>query len=269
MALNKKNQLSASAYYQTTTPSISLRSNDIVQSNELMYMTGNPDLHNVRNLDLNLAYNFVHSNALSVSFFTGYKEDFDKVTTIYRPFKEGTALLRDFVNEGDYMRFFFGAAVNCKLFENSLQLYANINQNFYHTSGMYIMDLRPIKIQLQATYYWKSFSAQAYWVNRDEKLTENSNIVIRGRDSYGLSLGWGNGMWNVNLSARNIFRRGWRSSTWDRDTPLYKEIQTYYNPSVHANLNMSVTYTIGYGKKIRRGDEIRGEGDNGPSAILK
>ncbi|MDO5394881.1 MAG: hypothetical protein Q4F07_02820, partial [Bacteroidales bacterium] len=116
-------------------------------------------------------------------------------------------------------------------------------------------------------YYWRSFNVVAYWVNRESKLTQNSNIIIRGRNSYGLSLGWGNGTWVINLSARNFLRHNWRTTTWHKDTPLYSEMQTYYNPSAHANLNLSVTYTIGYGKKIHHSNEIGG-GDTAPSAIL-
>lgn len=267
ITFNRKNQLSASLYYQTTTPSISLRSNDIVQSNELMYITGNPNLHNVRNIVSNISYNFVYNNALSTAFFTGYENDIDRVAIVYRPYNQGNALLRDFINDGNYVNLYAGTALTGKLLDNSLQLYANITQNFYRTSGIYKTSLSPIRLQFQASYYWRSFNVVAYWVNRESKLTQNSNIIIRGRNSYGLSLGWGNGTWVINLSARNFLRHNWRTTTWHKDTPLYSEMQTYYNPSAHANLNLSVTYTIGYGKKIHHSNEIGG-GDTAPSAIL-
>lgn len=268
LLLDRKNQLNAYLYYQTTTPGIGLRSDDIVQSNELMYITGNPNLHNVRNIVSNISYNFAPDNAFSTAFFTGYEEDFDRVAAIYRLYENGTALLRDFINDGNYLKFYIGASINYKMLDNSLQLYGNVAQNFYRTTGIYKTDLCPIRIQLQATYYWKLFNIQVWWANKEKKLTENSNIIICGRDSYGLSMGWGNGVWNVNFSARNILRRNWESSTWYRNTPLYAERQIYYDPWAHANLNLSITYTVGYGKKIRRGNEIGG-GTTAPSAILK
>lgn len=41
-----------------------------------------------------------------------------------------------------------------------------------------------------------------------------------------------------------------------------------YAPSAHRCITLSVTYTIGYGKKIRRGDEV-GAQSAAPSAIIR
>lgn len=49
---------------------------------------------------------------------------------------------------------------------------------------------------------------------------------------------------------------------------IYAEYQTYYNPSAHSSINISASYTIGYGRKVRRGDEVRGHAA-APSAILE
>lgn len=65
------------------------------------------------------------------------------------------------------------------------------------------------------------------------------------------SIGWGNGTWTVNFAARNIFNKGWRYETWEKHTPSYDEYQQVYRPSANPSINLSVTYTIGYGKKIQ------------------
>ena len=82
------------------------------------------------------------------------------------------------------------------------------------------------------------------------------------------SIGWGNGLWSVNLAAKNVFNKGWRNETWIKSSQLYSEYQQIYGPSAHASINLSVTYTIGYGKKVQRGNEVRGEG-SAPSAIIR
>lgn len=263
-----RNQISASAYFQSFTPGIGMRANDIIKSNEFLYLTANPYLKNVRNLISNLSYNRFCSNALSLAVFAGYEEQFDRIATIYKPYLDGTSLLRDFINDGNRIKAYLGASANCKLLDNSLQLYANISQNIYYTTGLYRNELYPFRIQLQASYYWKTFNAMVYWSNPNKTLTDNSNIIIRERSNYGISIGWGNGIWTLSLDARNIFNRGWLSSTWDRSTPLYSEHQRYYNAAMHPNLTLSATYTIGYGKRIRRTNEI-GEFGGTQSAIMK
>lgn len=154
------------------------------------------------------------------------------------------------------------------MFNNSFQLYANLTQNAYDITGAYKDSCYPFRVQLQAVYYWKSFNILASCGNPQRTLTENSNYKIRGRNFHMLSVGWGNGIWNVNLSAKNIFNKGWQSETWQKDSPLYSERQQFYNPSAHASISLSVTYTIGYGKKIQRGNEVRGQG-SAPSAIVR
>lgn len=268
LSLNKKSQLSGYLSYQTTTPDISMKANDIVQSNEYMYLTANPNLKNWRNLNSNLAYNWYHNNLFSLAAFAGYDHDFNRVATIYQLYNNGAALLRSYVNDGSFIHYYLGVSANYKMFNNSLQLYANLTQNAYDITGAYKDSCYPFRIQLQAVYYWKSFNILASWGNPQRTLTENSNYIIRGRNFHMLSVGWGNGIWNVNLSAKNIFNKGWHSETWQKNSPLYSERQQFYDPSSHASISLSVTYTIGYGKKIQRGNEVSGQG-SAPSAIVR
>lgn len=268
MSLNKKSQLSGYLSYQTTTPDISMKANDIVQSNEYMYLTANPNLKNWRNLNSNIAYNWYHNNSFSLAAFAGYDRIFNRVATVYRLYNNGAALLRSYVNDGSFIHYYLGVSANYKMFNNSLQLYANLTQNAYDITGAYKDSCYPFRVQLQAVYYWKSFSILASWGNPQRTLTENSNYIIRGRNFHMLSVGWGNGIWNVNLSAKNIFNKGWQSGTWQKNSPLYSERQQFYNPSSHASISLSVTYTIGYGKKIQRGNEVSGQGST-PSAIVR
>lgn len=268
LSLNKRSQLSGYLSYQTTTPDISMKANDIVQSNEYMYLTANPNLRNWRNFNANLAYNRYYSNSFSMAAFAGYERDFNRVATVYNLYNNGTALLRSYENDGSYIHYYLGVSANYKMFNNSLQLYANLTQNAYKITGAYKDSCYPFRIQLQAVYYWKSFNILASWGNPQRTLTENSNYIIRGRNFHMLSVGWGNGIWNVNLSAKNIFNKGWHSETWQKTTPLYSERQQFYNPAAHASVSLSVTYTIGYGKKIQRGNEVSGQG-SGPSAIVR
>ncbi len=266
--LNNKSQISAFLYYQTATPDISMKANDIVQSSEYMYLTANPNLKNWRNLKSNLSYNLFYNNSFSLAAFVGYEQDFNRVATIYRPYKDGAALIRDYINNGSYRHYYLGVAADYKLFNNSLQLYANLTQNAYEITGDYADSDYPFRVQLQGVYYWKSFNILASWGNPQQTLTENSNYIIRGRNFHMLSIGWGNGTWALNLAAKNIFNKGWRNETWVKNTPLYSEYKQIYSPSSHASINLSVTYTIGYGKKVQQGNEVRGQG-SAPSAIIR
>lgn len=267
--LNRKSQISASLQYHTSTPGIGMKANDIIRNNEFMYFTGNPQLRNWRELVSNVAYNLFRDNSFSMGAFTGFNRQFNRVATIYRPFEDGQALIRDYVNDGSYNHFYIGAQANYKLFNNSLQLYANLTQHTYRITGNYRETYTPtVRIQLQGAYYWKSFNVIASWGSPECNLTENSNVLIHRRNFHMLSAGWGNGTWTVNLSALNIFNKGWRYQKWEKHLPLYSDYQQYYNPSGHRSLALSVTYTVGYGKKVQRGNEV-GAASTSPSAIIE
>lgn len=265
--LNDKNRLSAYANLAIITHGIDMRQQSIIRNDEFMYLTGNPDLKDSRQFNANLAYNLAASNRFALGAFAGYDECFSRVATLYRPYED--VLLRYFLNDGNYIRAYAGAWCNLKLLDNKLQLYANIAQNYYRTTGVYSTSYFPIpRIQLQASYYWNAFYGLLAWSNQSCRLTENSNIIICGTHTYVIEAGWGNGTWNLSLRANNIFRKSWKSETWERLTPLYNEWQTYDSPQAHANINLTVAYTIGYGKKIRHSNEIGAQSSTG-SAILK
>lgn len=268
VSFRNKNQISGYLSYQSTTPDISLKANDIIRSNEYLYLTGNPHLKNWRDLNANLSYNRFQSNSFSLATFAGYDRDFNRVATIYRPYNGGSALIRDYINNGSFIRYYIGASANYKLFGNSLQLYVNVTQNAYEITGNYKDNYYPFRVQFQAAYYWKSFNILASWGNPQRTLTKNSNYKIIGRNFHMLSAGWGNGIWNINFAARNIFNKGWLYETWRRESPLYSEWRRQYSPYSHPSVNFSLTYTIGYGRKIRQNNEVGSQG-SAPSAIIK
>lgn len=96
----------------------------------------------------------------------------------------------------------------------------------------------------------------------------NSPVVHCSRDYYGIEAGWGNSKLNVSLTAYNLFKSGWDSAERDVNTPLYTEHRTNIGTSSHSRINLSVTYTFGYGKKVQHGNEI-GEQQGASSAIIK
>ena len=86
--------------------------------------------------------------------------------------------------------------------------------------------------------------------------------------SRSASAGWANSVWNIRLTAANLFRTSWDASDRFTEAPLFKERRTYLTNQSHACIRFSVTYTFGYGKKVQRGNEI-GEQGGASSAIMK
>ena len=81
-----------------------------------------------------------------------------------------------------------------------------------------------------------------------------------------MALGYGSAGWNINLSYYNWFNRGRIYTASHRGR--YAATGWEWNSQCAPNLNLSVTYTLGYGKKINTNNELRQDGRI-DSAILK
>ena len=265
---NNKNAFSAYFQFANNTPGIDQKASDLLRDNEVMYITGNPSLDNSRHITFNINYTWLPSNVFNMSAYGRYFELFDRFITAYEPFDNGRALLRTYINDGNYVQSEIGIAAILNLFNKSLQLYVSPNQKFYRSTGVFDKSFYPFQITAQATYYLKQWYFQAYYQSHQKMMFTGSPTTYRSRDFYSLSAGWSNSDWNISLTAYNIFNSNWSTSDRYIQSPLYAEHRTTYGTNSHARLNLSVTYTFGYGKKVKRGNEV-GEQSGASSAIMK
>ena len=93
-------------------------------------------------------------------------------------------------------------------------------------------------------------------------------MIYKDRDFYQIIAGWSRANLNVRVGAMNLFRSDWLCATNILSTPLYSETRLVAGNNFHRRLNLSVTYTFGYGKKVQRGNEV-GEQSGASSAIMK
>jgi len=62
--------------------------------------------------------------------------------------------------------------------------------------------------------------------------------------------------WNIRLTARNLQRWNWRSSYDTMNSGSYSVNKWVCNASGHAFVQLSATYTFGFGKQIKQGNDI-------------
>lgn len=265
---NAKNAFSAYFQYATNSPGINQKASDILQENEYLYITGNPLLENSRHITFNLAYTWMPSNAFGMSVFSNFMEYFDRQIIVYEPNNSGQVLIRNYRNSGNYIKEEIGLAANWKLLNGKLQIYASPKQSFYKSTGVYNKSYNPFTITAQATYYLNSFYFQAYYQSPDKQIFTTSPQIHKNRNFHSLTVGWANSDWNIRVMAANFFNKGWSSAEIVTESPLYTEYRENIGTSSHPRINLAVTYTFGYGKKVQRGNEV-GEQSGTSSAIIK
>lgn len=249
-------------------PGASEKTPNILQINELMYQTGNPDLKLSRQVNFNLQYNWMPRNSFSASFYAQYFGENNLYVPIYTPYQNGRALVKSFITDGKYYRTSLGMSFNYKLLNNKLQLSAQPSITFYKLTGYYDVSKNPFAFNASATYYLNNFYFQASYQTPMRTIQGNRAAYYKDRDYYQLLAGWSKSGWNIRLTAINLFRSDWLGATQIINAPLYSETKLQGGNYYHRRLNLSVTYTFNYGKKVQQGNEV-GEQSGAASAILK
>ncbi|MCX4292684.1 MAG: hypothetical protein OSJ56_01320 [Prevotella sp.] len=267
-SLNNKNMFSAYFQYASNTAGITEKTTDILQENELMYISGNPDLKNSRHMTVNLAYTWLPSNSFGMSAYGRFFGLYDRMFQTYTHYNDGLALLRNWVNDGDYLSGVVGMAFSWKPLNGKLQLYANPEMGFHKITGTCPLDYNPFQLSIRVAYYINQFYFQGLYETPQKSLSLNTNTIYHKSNYYSLTAGWSDLDWNIRLSVYNFLNKGWENSTSEFKTTLYSEASTNYGNNYHPRINISVTYTFGYGKKVQRGNEV-GEQSGAASAILK
>ena len=121
---------------------------------------------------------------------------------------------------------------------------------------------------VQASYYLGSFYFQAYYESSQKSMDSASPQIKKIRNFHSITVGWANDNWNLRIMVANFLNKGWAGATNAIVSPYYSELQTVIGTSSHPRINFTATYTIGYGKKVQRGNEV-GEQSGAASAILK
>ena len=265
---NSKNAFSVFLQYANATPGISQKSPDVLQDNEYMFVTGNPLLENSRNLMFNLGYTWMPNNTFGLNAFSNFNSFFNRQMLTYEPYNNGMAIIKNYRNSGNFLNGELGFAANWKLLGGKLQLYASPKQSFYKSTGIYNKSYNPLTITAQATYYLNSFYFQAYYQSPGKQMFTSSPQIYKDRNFHSLTVGWAYSYWNVRVMAANFFNKGWNSADIVTESPLYTEYRENIGTSSHFRINITATYTFGYGKKVQRGNEV-GEQSGANSAIIK
>ncbi|TGY75099.1 hypothetical protein [Lepagella muris] len=269
-SINARNSISLTFHHAQWEPSQNLKSEIQMQVSPFMWHTGNPRLKAYKSYDLGVTYMLLPSNRLNVAVFSGLCAITDRYCYIYEPMQDNTGILRTIGQPmGLYAFENVGAVCTLRLIDNRLMLRGNITQIFYQNRKPYYHNISYTKLSLQAFYYLGDFNFSASY-DAPKRYYDGSSTpaIIKSRDYYAISAGWAKGAWNLNLSLRNIFRWDWKTFESVSDYECYSDRTTYYGTDRHANIALTATYSIDFGRKTNRENELREQQLNS-SGILR
>ncbi len=265
---NNSNSLQLDSHYSVWPPSSNYKSENIVQVSPFLWHTGNPTLTSHKSYDMGLRYTCIPSSKFNFSAFASLWALSGREAFAYRPYDNG--VLRTLVQPaGGFARYSFGLSGATRQLNGKLQLSANVSgvvvddKEFDYTRGF-------VSFWVQAYYYLGDFNFSAAYISRTgdiDSYQTMSGAWREEKDDYLITVGWSRSGWNLKLTIHDIGRWNWNSATTRMETPHYSRYAQIAGPSHHALIQLSVAYTIGFGKKVdSRGDLTKQS--SGSSGIL-
>ena len=217
-------------HYSVWPPSSNYKSENIIRISPFLWHTGNPVLKSHSSYDVGVNYTFISSNRISFTVFANSWFVGNRSAFVYDATSQG--VIRTIQQPiGSFSHYNYGINVSTKHLDGRLSLSGKIAQLFVHNGAPYNVNHSHIGYYLQALYYCGNF-----------------NFIIQA--------GWSNMSWNIRLTARNLQRWNWRSSYDTMHSDSYSVSKWVCNTSSHAYVQLSATYTFGFGRQIKQGNDI-------------
>lgn len=265
---NDKHQLYLTANSGSMFPGSSQKSPNMLQQDELMWYRGTPELNDYKYTNALLSYTWLPDNRwqLSADAYLGMIKD--RCVTLYSPTGPDGTMLRQYFNGGNYFSEYVGVSATGKFFGG--KLVGKLRPQFWirKTTGEYAWHDNQLTCTAQLNYYLGNFYIFGWYMTPGKYQETHSGVISKSPSKYQIEIGWGKNGWNISASAYNFAHTSWEDLKETLTSEYYSFDRTTFGTQHHARYTISVSYTIGYGKKVQRKNEISGSG-TADSAILK
>ena len=265
---DRKHSVSVIFQMESWLPSPNFKSDQIITASPFLKYTGNPNLTTAKSYDFDFNYTWVPNNNYSLSAYGWGWIINDRYAYDYEP--DGEGVIRTIKQPmGAYAQGIYGIKGTARLLDRSVVLTGNLSQLFNHNGRPYNVNHFHLYYTLQMFYYLKNWNFGITYVSPIGTWDGMMNgIWQRDNDNYYLNVGWSDSNWRFSAMIRNIARWNWKSSQRIMNSEFYSTDETLINGSYHATIKFTVTYTFGFGKKVKRDNEPQASG-SASSGILK
>lgn len=263
-----KHSLSTTFHYSTWAPSPTYKSENIIQSTPLLRYTGNPNLVPSKSYDIDFRYTWLPNNNYSLSAFAWAWIVGDRYAYDYEATSDG--VLRTIKQPmGSFAQGQYGVSGTLRFLNRTLVFSGQVAQLLNHNGTPYNVNHSSINWYARVRYYLKDWNFTLTYISDNASADGMMNgIWQKSKNDWYITVGWSNSNWNVRADLIDFSRWNWKSATQEMHSKYYDTFQQFYDGQSHALIQLSATYTFGFGKKVQRDNEP-GVSGSASSGILQ
>lgn len=266
-SINQNHSISASGDWSNTSPQSDLFNDAFVQRNELLWLKGNPNLKISNSIQDQITYTFIPTNTLSITTGFSHYLVHNKINAIYSALPGYDGLVRQTLSGGNYNSYTIDLSLNKRLF-NALTISAYGSVKLINMTGANAIRKAFYTGQISAGYSLGKFYIMGSYLT-PYNFTDASSlgVITHTKSNYSLSLTYNVGDFLASIQAINIFNdKTNMRTTFTSDN--YSQTVREWNEGLGRKIELTLSYTIPYGKKVGRDEEVS-KGTTINSAVLK
>lgn len=256
-AYNLRNRSSLSLQYTKVYTNAATMAPVTIQTNEFLYLKGNPDLKSYPIIMASLSHTFLPKDFFSLSCYLSYTGFYNRISEAYFPMSaDKCAIIKTYVQGGDYQNVSLGANLGFKK-RNKFSFTVKPAFSLYHKTGIYRHDYYPFSIISSGSLYLNNFYISYYLESPKKIVYTDEDIYEKGVFQHEFHFGYSKSGMHLSLSFCNPFRKSYEYRNSKLETPYYTSFSNSFSPQNNRCIVFTVLYTINYGKKTDKDNEAK------------
>lgn len=263
---SRKFNASADVSYFRNYPTSSSTADVTVRQTELVWASGNPFLKGADKWWVNAGHTWIPAGWLRISNSLWWNFSDNEVISVYRAAPAGMGgVVRTDINGAGMDSFSWDLSAYATLLDGRLSLSMQPTFQHYDAHGEFERSAGWFRMRGSASFSFGNFDLSTGYGGPEKYITGSGTRLFRTSDDWYLAMTYGNGDIYVNVAVEDIFHRRRTGREW----MTAGNLSSFRIKSENGRyLRINLTYTLGFGKKVKRNINVSGPDDIKSGAIV-